>query len=852
MVSAGFYNDPEFANVDSTENEFVPYRGRIMRTKSGKISSPVDREPCVSCTTFNILAPSYKRLDQHVISSSSSSPFVRFANLILSRVIMQQNPNIRESDFRAFWLGRNERILDWLLYESSSIICLQEFWVGNEELVHMFEDRLGAAGYETFKLARTNNRGDVNKNICVEQETIIVNTYLLFPHVSSLSVVRLHQVYQILFYLETYQKENKLTHMPVILCGKRGHVYKFLRSQGFVSSYDIAYEYTNSGYADKVNLTGLSYGLSFQDTKDLWVQADFDGNGVLDYEEFKRIWNCTWSEDLDDDCSSDDSNEGNEEEAIGFAVKNAALFPREVEKGIWPENYSLSDHARLTALFSPFLIASAIDDYLRSCPSFRSHKTYRGRARQSGVKETRLRVCSLNIGTLNSRLLELTDVLSNRKIDFACIQETRWKGARARECNGYKLWYSGIDNARNGVGILVSSRLKENIVEVCRYRDRIMMIKLDDVLRSIPEDQRFFIGGDFNGHIGNATNRYDSVHGGFGFGSWNEKGRMLLEFATAHDMVVTNSFFNKRDVNLITFHSGGHCTQIDYIQVRNRDRWACIDCKVFPEEVCASQHILLVLVFHVRHGRSTNRRAKLGKPRILWKNLHGATTDDFRNKGRSRSIKNRGGGTTKSKLRYSTVDGSTDHHTTTNDCPTREEGVKWLTNIFNIILDTAKMPEEWRESTVIPICKNKGDPQRCGNYRGIKILSHTMKLWERVIEARLRQVTKVSENQFGFMPYMSTTEAIHLLRRLMEKYREKIEIFTWRSFTLRRCMIVFPAIRSGRPWKRDGSQLLISGRFVICTIDLLHTSGLQLATPRHSRWKSDSTRGRLLALTSLP
>ncbi|KAE8708554.1 homeobox-leucine zipper protein ATHB-12-like isoform X1 [Hibiscus syriacus] len=115
-----------------------------------------------------------------------------------------------------------------------------------------------------------------------------------------------------------------------------------------------------------------------------------------------------------------------------------------------------------------------------------------------------------------------------------------------------------------------------------------------------------------------------------------------------------------------------------------------------------------------------------------------------------------------------------------------EKGVKWLTNIFNIILETANMLEEWRESTVIPIYKNKGDPQHCGNYRGIKLLSHTMKLWERVIEARLRQVTRVSENQFGFMPDRSTTEAIHLLRRLMEKYREKREIFTWRSLTLRR------------------------------------------------------------------
>lgn len=31
-------------------------------------------------------------------------------------------------------------------------------------------------------------------------------------------------------------------------------------------------------------------------------------------------------------------------------------------------------------------------------------------------------------------------------------------------------------------------------------------------------------------------------------------------------------------------------------------------------------------------------------------------------------------------------------------------------------------------------------------------MSHTMKLWERVIEHRLRKMTSVTKNQFGFMP----------------------------------------------------------------------------------------------------
>jgi hypothetical protein len=83
------------------------------------------------------------------------------------------------------------------------------------------------------------------------------------------------------------------------------------------------------------------------------------------------------------------------------------------------------------------------------------------------------------------------------------------------------------------------------------------------------------------------------------------------------------------------------------------------------------------------------------------------------------------------------------------------------------------MLEKWRRSILVPIFKNKGDVQSCTNYRGIKLMSHTMKLWERVIEHRLRGLTRVTQNQFGFMPGRSTMEAIFLVRQLMERYREE-------------------------------------------------------------------------------
>ena len=71
------------------------------------------------------------------------------------------------------------------------------------------------------------------------------------------------------------------------------------------------------------------------------------------------------------------------------------------------------------------------------------------------------------------------------------------------------------------------------------------------------------------------------------------------------------------------------------------------------------------------------------------------------------------------------------------------------------------MPKKQRRSVVVPTYKN-GDTQNYTNYRGIKLLNHTMKLWE-----SNGVNTKISENQFGFMLRRSTMEAIFSLRRLM-------------------------------------------------------------------------------------
>jgi hypothetical protein len=52
-------------------------------------------------------------------------------------------------------------------------------------------------------------------------------------------------------------------------------------------------------------------------------------------------------------------------------------------------------------------------------------------------------------------------------------------------------------------------------------------------------------------------------------------------------------------------------------------------------------------------------------------------------------------------------------------------------------------------------------------------MSHTMKLWEMIIEHRLRGVTDVTKNQFCFMPGRSTMEVIFLIRQFMDRCREQ-------------------------------------------------------------------------------
>ena len=120
--------------------------------------------------------------------------------------------------------------------------------------------------------------------------------------------------------------------------------------------------------------------------------------------------------------------------------------------------------------------------------------------------------------------------------------------------------------------------------------------QLNAVVAKIPLSEVLIPCGDWNGHVGRAADGFEEVHGGFGYGEWKDEGGKLLDFAVAHDLVIGNTLFKKRNSHLITYASGDHETQVDYILFRKGLRKYIRD---IPGEECLTQHRLLVCIFKI-------------------------------------------------------------------------------------------------------------------------------------------------------------------------------------------------------------------------------------------------------------
>ena len=74
----------------------------------------------------------------------------------------------------------------------------------------------------------------------------------------------------------------------------------------------------------------------------------------------------------------------------------------------------------------------------------------------------------------------------------------------------------------------------------------------------------------------------------------------ILDLCAATDLAVTNTFFRKRNSQLVTYNSGECAAQIDYILVRRTELKLVKNDKVITNEDCIPQHKLLVAVLKIQ------------------------------------------------------------------------------------------------------------------------------------------------------------------------------------------------------------------------------------------------------------
>ena len=174
---------------------------------------------------------------------------------------------------------------------------------------------------------------------------------------------------------------------------------------------------------------------------------------------------------------------------------------------------------------------------------------WRTSSRQRPLCEVRMG--RLNVGTMAEKAWEVVDIMKRRKMEVMCVQETKWKGDRARKmADGYKMLHAGRDGRSNGVGIILNVEIGKEVVRVERWQGMItavwMMIRQQivcvicvygpqtgrteaekeafreevDRLAGLSDGQTLLcVAGDFNAHIGVVEPGDEESIGKFGPGT---------------------------------------------------------------------------------------------------------------------------------------------------------------------------------------------------------------------------------------------------------------------------------------------------------------------------------------------
>ena len=100
----------------------------------------------------------------------------------------------------------------------------------------------------------------------------------------------------------------------------------------------------------------------------------------------------------------------------------------------------------------------------------------------------------------------------------------------------------------------------------------------------------------------------------------------------------------------------------------------------------------------------------------------------------------------------------------------------YLLDHYNQCYGTCTIPDSWLFSEVVMLVKNhQKDIRSLSNYRPISLTNVSYKIFASMLQSRLESYTdsRVRDTQYGFRKNRSTTQPIHVMRRLIEIFERQ-------------------------------------------------------------------------------
>ncbi|XP_052757031.1 craniofacial development protein 2-like [Galleria mellonella] len=225
-------------------------------------------------------------------------------------------------------------------------------------------------------------------------------------------------------------------------------------------------------------------------------------------------------------------------------------------------------------------------------------------------------IATMNVcGGMDSKIDEVCEMMSERRIDVLGVSETKKKGCSITTYDRYTGYWSGVNDSERssqGVGVILSERMNASVKEFEFVSPRLLWIRLKvgltrifllcayapgmskppkvredfwdsvrEIMTKCKENERIILIGDFNGWVGIRRDGYERNLGMFGDKRVNENGESLLEVCLERNLVVTNTLFSHKLIHMYTWQRQTERSMIDFVIVDERLRAKVKDTRVY-------------------------------------------------------------------------------------------------------------------------------------------------------------------------------------------------------------------------------------------------------------------------------